>query len=73
VRQPGHENAFEIGDDPLERLSLLRRRGRQRLTDVTRRDARQNRVALGIGQVRGDPVDQRVAVGAELFGVQGRR
>ena len=66
VGEGGNEHALEVGEDGLERLAVLRRVTGQCGHDVARRHAWEHRVALGVGKVVGDPLDQRVAVPTEL-------
>ena len=70
VREAGHEHAFEVAHDLLERLGIFRRLRRERIDDVARPHAREDRVLVGVFQVVRDPVDERVAVFTEIVGVQ---
>ena len=66
VRERGHEDALEVVEDRFERLATFRRTIRQRVANVTGRDARQDRITLGVAQVLGDPLHQGVAMAPEL-------
>src|SRR5439155_15539453 len=66
VRQGGDQYALEVLENILERLAMFGSVVRQRVANVARRDARQDRITLGPTQVGGDPLHQRVAVAPKL-------
>jgi hypothetical protein len=65
VRQAGDDDALEVREDVVERFAMLRRARGQRASHVARRHARQDRIAFGLGEVIGEPVDDAVAFAAE--------
>ena len=69
MRQGGDQDALEVLENILERLAKFGSVVRQRVANVARRDAWQNRITLGATQVGGDPLHQRVAVAPELSGI----
>jgi hypothetical protein len=69
VGQRRDENAFEVVEDCVERFAGFGRCVRERIADVTRCNAGQNGIALGVRKVVSNPLDQGVAVPAEFFGL----
>ena len=69
VGQAGDDDTLDVGQHRVERFTRLRRGRRQRLADLARPDPGQDRVALDVLQVSGDPLDQLVSSLAELGGV----
>ncbi|HEX6465233.1 MAG TPA: hypothetical protein VFZ98_12300, partial [Vicinamibacterales bacterium] len=57
---------LEIREDCVERLSMLGSGLRQRSANITGFDARQNRIAVGMFEVVGDPVSRPVSLLAEI-------
>ena len=68
VREPGDDDAVEVGEDVGEGLALLRGSGGQRGPHVARRDRRPHGEGADPRPVVGDPVDDLVAVLPELLG-----
>jgi hypothetical protein len=66
VRHAGDDDALEVGEDVGERLAARRRRRRELGAHVAGRHPREHRIALGLREVAGDPVDERVGVVPEL-------
>ncbi len=66
MRQPGHEQAVEVGEHCGERLRLVRRRPRQRRADVSRLNLREHGKLADALEVRRDPVDGEGAVRPEV-------
>ena len=73
VRQAGNENSFEVGQDRVEMFGVFGRLGWKRRRDVTRLDARENRVPFRMLEIRRDPLDELVAVSSKRLRVHGRR
>ena len=71
LREAGHDDSIEVGHHGGERLGFGRRVVGQRGSHVAGRDRRLHRPLVDLGDVVGDPVDQRVAAGAELLGCHG--
>jgi hypothetical protein len=69
VREAGQDDPVEVGEDRLEALGRLGRRGAQPGAYGARLDAGHDGVLGGPGAVVGDPVDDLVAEAAELLGV----
>jgi hypothetical protein len=66
VREAGDEDPLEVGEDPLERLALLRRSRRQRRADVAGADAGEDRIARRIVEVIRDPVGETMRLLTEV-------
>jgi hypothetical protein len=66
VGQRGHQNAFEVPEDPIERFTGFGSGVGQRVANLARCDARQDGVGLGVAKVLGDPFYERMAVAPEL-------
>ena len=67
VGDAGQEMTLEVREDRVERRARLRRGGGQPLADLAGRGARQDRVAVVLAQVGGDPVDEGVSVAPEFL------
>ena len=68
VRDAGQHDPVEVGEDGGERLALLGRGAGQGRADLAGGDLRAHRQRVDPGPVVGDPVDDLVAVLAELLG-----
>ena len=66
--EAGHDDTFDVGHHLLERLGRGRRVFGELRSHVSGGDGRADRTLLDRADVVGDPVDQVVAVGAELIG-----
>jgi hypothetical protein len=69
--EAGHDEVVEFGEDGGEGLGLVRWRGGQAGGDVAGLVRALDGAAGQAGVVVGKPVDELVAVGAELFGGHG--
>ncbi len=68
VREAGHDDPVEIGQDCIEGFGRLRRVGRQRCLDLAGRGPRHHGAFGDGGAVVGNAVDDLVAEAAKLFG-----
>jgi hypothetical protein len=68
VRQARHDDLVEVGEEGVEPLGLLGRRGRERASYVAGGDLREHRQVVEGRPVVGDPVDGGVPLPAELLG-----
>jgi hypothetical protein len=66
VRQAGDDDPFEIGEDCVERFAAFRRAIGKRRADVSRLDARKNRVTIGLLEIIRDPVGDAIRVLPEV-------
>jgi hypothetical protein len=66
VRDAGHDETLEVIEHHIERFGLVRRLVRDRLRDVARGDARDDREALGIVEVISDPLENAARLTTEL-------
>ena len=69
VGDAGQDDPLEVAEDLVERDAGRGRGRRQRAAHRARRTAGEDRIALGVVQVAGYPVDEGVAVPAERLGV----
>ncbi len=69
----GQDLPLEIGERVGQGLGLRRRAGGQGDTQLTGAHARHDRERLGVGQVPCDPVDQTVALAAEVLELRRQR
>ena len=68
MRVRGNDESLKVGENQFHWLALLRGRRWQRLAQVTRLHARQDRPAFRVSQIIGDPIDHRVSVPPEFIG-----
>ena len=73
VGHPGNDDAGEVLNQRLERLTALRRRSRQLPHDVTRSNGGCDRELAHISHVVGHPVDQLVAVASKVVWVHAEK
>ena len=66
--QPGHDDSLDVGHHDVERFGLGRWMLGELRAHVAGGDGRSDGALLDRADVVGDPVDQVVAVGAELVG-----
>src|ERR1051325_5814912 len=62
VREPGHDHALEVRENRLDGLRVYRRRRRQRTANVTGLGRREDWIFLGMGEVCGDPIEDRATL-----------
>ena len=73
VRDAGHDQALEIGEDGFHRFAALRPGGGQGIGQFPRLEWRKHGITLGASKVIGDPIDRAVAMAAKFFGSHWRR
>ena len=67
MRDGGHHETFEIGEQTVHRLALIRPRRGQRVPKLARFHPRQHGIAFRMGKIIGDPIDGGVREAAKLF------
>src|SRR3954464_1092524 len=66
VRDARQDDAFEVREDRVEADAVFGRMRRQIVSDLSRAHAREYGKALGVLEVVGDPVRERVGLAAEI-------
>jgi hypothetical protein len=66
VREARNDDAFEVAEDRVEAFTVFRRARRKRIPDLARPDARQDRIAIRVLEVVGDPVGEAMRLPAEI-------
>jgi hypothetical protein len=66
VREAGNDDAFEVAEDRFEAFAAFWRARGESIPDLAGADTRQDRIAIRLLEIIGDPVRQAMRVQAEV-------
>lgn len=66
VSESGNDDAFEVAEDRVEAFTAFGGARRERIPDLAGADARQDRIAIRLFEIVGDPVRDAMRLLAEV-------